>query len=213
MDAKVIREQTVRDAKSNLILDSARKVFSEKGFHETRLEDIAAAAGFSKASLYNYYEDKEQIFLSLAVRDIESLFMVLNTQLTDNLPFLEGLTTAIRTILSFYGEHFAFMFEMAKYQSTPEHGSSGLHDHHLVLSKRFKEESSKILETYAKLIKSAKKNGEISSLLDERLIAEYIGSLVRGIIFSWKTSGKPDSLDREVEQLISFVSHGLLDRQ
>jgi len=59
---KEVRDQTVRDAKTNLILDSALKVFSEKGYHETRLEDVAAAAGFSKASLYNYYEDKEEIF-------------------------------------------------------------------------------------------------------------------------------------------------------
>ena len=72
-DAKSKRETAIREAKNNLILDAALKIFSETGFHDSRLEDIAAAAGFSKASLYNYYEDKETIFLSLAIREYSAV--------------------------------------------------------------------------------------------------------------------------------------------
>jgi AcrR family transcriptional regulator len=77
MDAKENRDQIVRDAKSSLILDAALKMFAEKGFHETRLDDIAAAAGFSKASLYNYYADKEAIFLHIIIRMHEKIIEAL----------------------------------------------------------------------------------------------------------------------------------------
>ena len=68
-DARVKKDKAIRETKTNLILDASLEVFSRLGFHDTRLEDIAAAAGFSKDSLYNYYEDKEDIFMSLAIRE------------------------------------------------------------------------------------------------------------------------------------------------
>ena len=64
-----IRKEKVRFATSDFILNAAIGLFSKKGYHGTRLEDIARAAGFSKAAMYNYFEDKEAIFLSLAIRE------------------------------------------------------------------------------------------------------------------------------------------------
>ena len=69
MNTRKNRQQVIRETKENLILDAALRVFSGRGFHGVRLEDIADEAGFSKASLYNYYKDKEAIFLSLALRE------------------------------------------------------------------------------------------------------------------------------------------------
>jgi len=40
------------------ILDAALDLFSEKGFAATRLEDVAARAGLSKAAIYLYFDDK-----------------------------------------------------------------------------------------------------------------------------------------------------------
>ena len=91
MDAKENREQIIRDAKSSLILDAARKVFAEKGFHETRLDDIAAQDGFSKAALYNYYSDKESLFLSLANRDFDHLFDAIKNNLDPQAKFTDDL--------------------------------------------------------------------------------------------------------------------------
>lgn len=46
-------------------LEAARKVFSEKGFLNAKISDIAAAAGRSSGSFYNYYENKEQLLEAL----------------------------------------------------------------------------------------------------------------------------------------------------
>ncbi len=40
------------------ILEAALDLFSEKGFAATRLEDVAARAGLSKAAIYLYFDDK-----------------------------------------------------------------------------------------------------------------------------------------------------------
>ena len=47
------------------ILESAAKVFSEKGFYGSVVDDIVKASGTSKGAVYFYFESKEQIFSSL----------------------------------------------------------------------------------------------------------------------------------------------------
>jgi len=44
------------------ILEAALVLFVEKGFAGTRLDDVAARAGLSKAAIYLYFEDKTALF-------------------------------------------------------------------------------------------------------------------------------------------------------
>ena len=57
-----------REARSNLILDSAERLFVEKGYVETSINDIAEAADFSRTSVYQYFASKEEIYLRILDR-------------------------------------------------------------------------------------------------------------------------------------------------
>ncbi len=48
------------------ILEEAARLFCEKGYHATSMEDLAAAVGIKKGSLYYYIESKEQLLLEIA---------------------------------------------------------------------------------------------------------------------------------------------------
>ncbi len=47
--------------KRNIIIEEASKLIDKLGFQNTKMEDIAKKVGFSKASLYLYFKDKEEI--------------------------------------------------------------------------------------------------------------------------------------------------------
>ncbi len=49
------------------ILESAVTVFGAQGYFATSMDDIAAAAGISRATVYQYFPDKGQIFEDLVV--------------------------------------------------------------------------------------------------------------------------------------------------
>lgn len=51
--------------KEKLILDSAVALFTTKGFHATRMEDVAKRVGISKGLTYFYYKNKEDLFMAL----------------------------------------------------------------------------------------------------------------------------------------------------
>jgi AcrR family transcriptional regulator len=49
----------------NRIMDSAERLFSNKGFNGTSMNDIVKESGFSKGAIYGHFESKERLFLSL----------------------------------------------------------------------------------------------------------------------------------------------------
>ena len=53
------------DQKRRAILDRSAKLFAERGYERTSMSEIASACGSSKALLYHYYENKEQLLHDL----------------------------------------------------------------------------------------------------------------------------------------------------
>ncbi|SPH16688.1 HTH-type transcriptional repressor AcnR [Defluviimonas aquaemixtae] len=55
-----------RGRKFDQVLEGARKVFMKHGFEGASVDDIAAEAGVSKATLYSYFPDKRMLFIEVA---------------------------------------------------------------------------------------------------------------------------------------------------
>jgi len=66
------RRQRRAAARRAEILDAAAHLFAEKGFHRTTTHDIAAAADVSEGTLYNYFENKDDILFGIMSRLAES---------------------------------------------------------------------------------------------------------------------------------------------
>jgi AcrR family transcriptional regulator len=47
------------------ILEAAARIFSEKGFHATSMQDIAKAVQLQKASLYHHFSSKQEILVEI----------------------------------------------------------------------------------------------------------------------------------------------------
>lgn len=54
------------------ILDAALACFTEHGYHQTSVDDIAARAGLSKGAIYWHFAGKRELFLALAERQREA---------------------------------------------------------------------------------------------------------------------------------------------
>jgi AcrR family transcriptional regulator len=60
--AKPTRRRRRKDARPGEILDAALALFVERGFAATKLDDVAAAAGIGKGTIYLYFPNKEELF-------------------------------------------------------------------------------------------------------------------------------------------------------
>jgi TetR/AcrR family transcriptional regulator, fatty acid metabolism regulator protein len=57
----VAERSTAVEEKRRQILDAAERVFARKGFHTSRVGDIAAEAGVAHGLLYHYFQSKDEL--------------------------------------------------------------------------------------------------------------------------------------------------------
>lgn len=73
-----LREQQKRQTRAT-ILDAAAELIGEQGFRETTIDDIAKAAGASRATLYSYFPSKDLIVREIVIElwdEAETLYRV-----------------------------------------------------------------------------------------------------------------------------------------
>lgn len=80
--ARRIKEEPI--VHKNRIGDQAELLFVKKGMECTTMDDIARASGYSKATLYVYFKNKEDIVSFLALRSMEKLKDVISKVLMQN---------------------------------------------------------------------------------------------------------------------------------
>lgn len=86
-------------AKRRQILEGARAVFSEQGYERATVDQIAARAGVSKATVYNHFHDKQALFVAAVVESCD--------EFREGLAFRLGETDdAPESVLRAIGEHF-----------------------------------------------------------------------------------------------------------
>jgi AcrR family transcriptional regulator len=204
------RTSKIRDMKSDLILDAALKVFSQKGVYETRLEDIAAEAGFSKASLYNYYPNKETIILNLATREYESFIEVLNNspeyQISQEQAFEKNLHRYLLLSLKTFERHFNFIVGMNIFEFV--HVKSSVVDENIqqrFLCLRELRDENGIL----RILYWARKNGELDTEFSDISLCRFVEAAHFGTIHDWICDKKVGDIEKTVNDLCKLLINGM----
>jgi len=55
----------VEEQRRQATIAAAVECFSKRGYYATKMDDVAAAAGMSKALIYYYFKNKQQLFLAV----------------------------------------------------------------------------------------------------------------------------------------------------
>lgn len=91
-----------RGRKFDQVLDGAREIFMSDGFEGASVDDIARAAGVSKATLYSYFPDKRFLFMEVAksecIRQAEAAVETIDM----SLPVGTVLTEAAWQMVNFF---------------------------------------------------------------------------------------------------------------
>lgn len=67
------RRERKKEETKQKIFESAAKLFATKGFEQTTIDDITAAADVSKGTFFNYFPRKESVIEYLAEENLEAL--------------------------------------------------------------------------------------------------------------------------------------------
>ncbi len=167
------RRQRERLRRRADIIDAAKELFYEKGFMETTMEDIAAAAELSKGTLYLYFAGKDELYISIIVEGFEIIHERLaEIQASDDDSITKGKAMYM-TFVDFClanPEYFRvtqyFLKERARRNLSEE------------LVNGVSEYTSRLLDYVAELVRQGKKEG---------VLREDIDPLVFSVI-AWRTA-------------------------
>jgi AcrR family transcriptional regulator len=81
------------------LLESAKTLFSQKGYYATSVEDIVASAGLSKGAFYFYFKSKEELFKSLVEEMHLNIVKRLENFLERELPLEDALIEHAKVFL------------------------------------------------------------------------------------------------------------------
>ncbi len=95
-------ETNVPAIKRKKILEAAANVFSQKGFHQAKMDEIAKRAGVAKGTLYYNFASKSKLFAATVTEGMEKIIGELEKELESDLPFKEHLRKLIRSNFLMY---------------------------------------------------------------------------------------------------------------
>ena len=85
-----------------VIFDAACKVIREKGFHQTRITDIAQTAGISYGLVYHYFKSKSELFLTIQKEWLECMLEMMDQTDMRFITVEEKLAAIINFFLDMY---------------------------------------------------------------------------------------------------------------
>ena len=92
-------ESPVHGEARERVLRAAHQLFVNHGFADVSMQQIAASAGITKATMYHHYRSKEALFLDVCHREVEQMRAGLEEIVRDERPFPEQLYAVIRFLL------------------------------------------------------------------------------------------------------------------
>lgn len=72
------------NARRDEIINACEKLYTTMNFKDITLKDISVETSFSRPSIYNYFQTKEEIFLALMQREYELWAEELNVLVSEN---------------------------------------------------------------------------------------------------------------------------------
>lgn len=191
------RAEFDRAARRSQILAAAIQVYADRGYHRTRVEDIADAAGVSKGTLYLYFESREHLF-SAAFEDFMTRLSEGLAEITaSDAPPLERLAQVVTASLDAVRRHETLSRVMVDFWSATLHNPDVPH---IDASRQYRE----IRQMIAALLDEAAKRGEIRP--DRPALTESVlMAAMDGIILHWLMSPDLVDIDTATEQLLDLI--------
>ena len=87
------------------ILDSAMNIFSAKGFHDTKLDEIVAEASISKGSIYFHFPNKERLFIALVDQFADVIERRAREAIDEEAPGIGRVQAALEAVMETFGKY------------------------------------------------------------------------------------------------------------
>jgi TetR/AcrR family fatty acid metabolism transcriptional regulator len=180
------------------ILEAAEKLFAEKGFHETAMDEIVRASKVSKGGVYFHFPSKEELFFAL----LDKLADALQREVQREIARRRGAVAKIQGALEVVLRTLTSQRHLAQIILRQGHG----------LGPSFERKRLEIYSRFARLIKEnldeALAEGSIPPINTEITAYAWLGA-INELVLRWIYTGQPDPLTQTLPTLQELFLRGI----
>lgn len=164
------KRQLKTQANYNLVLDTAIRLFNDRGYDQTTMSDISKETGLSNGSLYHLFESKDEILRQIYNRNIN-----ISIGLTVNIE--EKVLDPKKYLVDFMIDTLGLWQKVGPMMLTNKY--------RWVTSRTMMGCSAIQREELLAFISLAKKVGTFSNKTDSESVVEFLFTLQRGLLYGW----------------------------
>ena len=196
--------QNLQEQRKKQILSAALQVLSEKGYEQSRMDDIVDQSELSKGAIYWYYKSKEEVYLSL----VDYWFSQYSAGVIEAMQEKKLASAKLKALFDFFLDQFKMNSSVFKVLVEFWRLAGISTNFNLKLQKVYSE----FLDYVIYIIKSGVSNGEFKNV-NPRITALSIVINIEGI--NWFTLFKESGVDAEdyIDTISSFILNGLKKKE
>ncbi|MCF8261043.1 MAG: TetR/AcrR family transcriptional regulator [Melioribacteraceae bacterium] len=199
------RRDRERLFKRNEILNASLRIFAEKGFKQTTLDEIAEVSEYGKGTIYNYFSNKEEIYTAI-MEEVSFIFSSRIKEIySENLSVFDFLTNLTKMFFEFYETNQPVFLLMVRIRT------DFIESDALNKSELFRCNHTETLGLYREVLQNGIDSGEIKPIDIDNFITFYRGALFHFISHS-KHNGNKNSIEENTNFIINIVFNGIFNQ-
>lgn len=203
-DKKIPRREREKLRQRQEMLSAALELFSEKGYHNVAMGEIAEKAEFAIGTLYKFFRNKEDLYKSLILEQAEKFDRELTSAITEPDNEIEKL----RNFVKVKGEMFCENISMIRLYFAETKGASFNIMAGVDFEIRMRYE--KFLKALASVFETGIKKGRFRNIGDSYHLAIALDSITNAFLFLWLEAPEIHPYPKSPDTILNILLKGLL---
>ena len=200
---KATKKEIVTAFRTREILAAARSLLEQRGPEAMTMEEIAAAAGVAKGTLYLYFQSKDDLILALITRVGENIIQDVEASLEGPGTPPEKLIRMVSVLLEYLNRERLLFPRYARELSRGERESSE------GFRRRYQELEEQFVVLVTRLFAEGIAAGQFIPA-NPRLLTFLIRGLIRATGYYQKAEGQADAAKEALPVILTLISSGLI---
>ncbi len=195
-------KDVIRDFRRDQIMDTARRLFGERGTTDVSMDEIAAEAGVARSTVYVYFANRDDLLRACVQSMYDRMTDTIAVVVADDASPAERLRGLILGLLERIDESPAFFRLAMATQATPGEGSAAVGGALMMIGL----DMIRVLE---ELVLAGVAAGDFRVDLDPERAVVLVGQQIYGALSV--RAGEPDPIPvaQAAEEICDFVRRGL----
>jgi len=187
------------------ILQTARKLFSEKGFHNVTMQEIARKSEFATGTLYKFFKNKEDIYKSLIVEQAGKFHETLTKAIEEEDDEIEKLRNYVKAKSTVFMDNVSIIrLYFAETRGASFNIRAGL-------DSEIRERYGQFLHTLASVFESGMKRKRFQKIAEPYHLAVALDSLCNAFLFLWLEAPERHLYPEDPDVILDILFKGLVD--